>query len=350
MQPPFLNRRDFFKLIGGALGFGALSYYLGLRSQPQPTPSENLPAYLDLESGFPVFRGPYLQKDAQLTAFLIPAELIALSALCDQTLNAVPDAAFRYIPLLSNLLLVQAEMLVSSLDERDAQVGLIPETEVSFWLLTIAMQETGLGLVPHHLAWHIPYLLVDEANAIASGREVYGFNKQSADFEKATDAQSLRWSANVLGFERFGPDAIARKERLLEITSPAHEASASQWPDWRTAQGDLSKRLRSEMGSDLDDGLLAFAAQTALENIPLVFLKQFRDARQPRKACYQALVEAPLQIQAFRGGGFFEQAGELSLHPLESHPLAQRLGLKEKQTSSWGVWLKVDFTLGVGVE
>ncbi|PKN93848.1 MAG: hypothetical protein CVU44_08520 [Chloroflexi bacterium HGW-Chloroflexi-6] len=350
MSKSSLSRRDFLKLTGGAVGVSTLSYYLGFRNQPGPDPKVDAPDYIDLGSGFPVFRGPYLQKNAQLAAFLFPADLAALTEFCDQTLNAVPDSPFEYVPLMSSLLVVYADMLVSSMDERDSRVGLIPETEVGFWLLTVAMQKTATGRLPHHLAWFIPYLLVDENNAIATGREVYGFNKQAASFKKVQDIQSPHFSAEVLGFEHFAPDAIARKERLLEVSSAAGQASLGQWNDWETAKSNLSDMLLPEVRSDLDDEIIAFAAQAALGNIPLVFLKQFRDATQPQKACYQAIVEAPLQIQTFHGGGFFSQPGEMSLHPLESHPLAQRLGVQENQTSSMGAWLKVDFTLGLGVE
>src|SRR5512142_2957497 len=140
MSRSSISRNSFFKLIGSAVGISALSYVLGLRNQPHVASTEQSPDYLDAGSDFPVFRGPYLQKDAQLAAFLLPADLAALTALCDETLNRVPNSPFEYVPLMSNLLVVYADMLVSSLEERAAAVGRIPETEVGFWFLTIAMQ------------------------------------------------------------------------------------------------------------------------------------------------------------------------------------------------------------------
>lgn len=350
MDKSSISRKDFFKLVGGAAGIGMLSYYLGLRDQPIISSTDGAPDYIDAESSFPVFRGPYLQKDAHLAAFLFPADLAALTALCAQTLNAVPNSPFEYIPLISNLLVVYADMLVSSLDERDSKVGLIPETEVGFWLLTVAMQKTATGTVPHHLAWFLPYLLVDEGNAIATGREVYGFNKQAATFGKAADIQAPRFSADVLGFQSFAPEAIAQKERLLEVHSPSPQTSQSQWNDWETAKSELSGMLLPQVRNDLGEEIVAFAAQAALQNIPLVFLKQFRHAANPQKACYQAITEAPLQMKTFHGGGFFNQPHEMNLRPLESHPLAQKLGVKQQQTASAGVWLQVDFILGLGTE
>jgi len=344
-----ISRKDFLKLAGGVIGVGALSYFLGLRDQPRATlTGSDLPDYLDDASAFPVFRGPYLQKDAGLTALLFHADLAALTALCDQTLNAVPNSPFAYVPLMPDLLVVHADMLVSSLDERDSQVGLIPETEVGFWLLTVAMQKTSTGRVPHHLAWFLPHLLVNESNAIATGREVYGFNKQAAEFTTTQETPPTRFSADVLGFEHFAPDAVARKERLLEVQSPVPQRSQNQWSDWESAKSGLSDALRPQVRGDLGGEVVAFAAQAALQDIPLVFLKQFRHAADTKKACYQAIVEAPLQIKTFHGGGFLDQPYEMSLRPLASHPLAQRLGLQAEQASSVSVWLNVDFTLGTG--
>src|SRR5512144_2734561 len=119
MDNSSISRKDFFKLGGGAVGIGALSYFLGLRNHPDAASTDEALNYSDAESGFPVFRGPYLQKDAQLAAFLFPADLTAPTALCAETLNTVPDSPFEYIPLLSNVLVIYADMLVSSLDERD---------------------------------------------------------------------------------------------------------------------------------------------------------------------------------------------------------------------------------------
>src|SRR5512138_3623886 len=101
MNRSSLSRRSFFKLGGGIAGLGLLSYILGLRNQRHDVPPDGLPAYNEGASPFPVLRGPYLQRDAQLAAWLFPADLAALTRLCDQTLNRVPDSPFTYTPLTS---------------------------------------------------------------------------------------------------------------------------------------------------------------------------------------------------------------------------------------------------------
>ncbi len=348
---PSSGRRDFFKLTGGALGIAAISYFFGLTDRAKPVPpSDELPDYEDGEIGVPVFRGPYLQKDTQLASFLYHADIVRLTALCDQTLNTVESSPFKYIPLVPNVLLVYADMLVSSLDERDSQIGFIPETEVSFWVLTIAMQKTSDGHTPHHLAWYLPYLLVDEGNSIATGREVYGFNKQAAEFEKPQKIRSPQFNADVLGFKQFAPIAVARKERLLELKPSSAETSQSKWKDWNSAKSEFAGELLKNIRPDLASGIVEFASRAIIDNVPLVFLKQFRHAANPRKVSYKAVVEAHLRIEVFHEGGPFSGPYRLTINHLDSHPFAQKLGLKEEQISTLGAWMKVDFVLEHGVE
>ena len=64
-------------------------------------------------------------------------------------------------------------------------------------------------------------------------------------------------------------------------------------------------------------------------NPTLVFLKQFRDASCPTKACYQALVEAPLAVHP--PGATYEELErelfEITVADWASHPIATELGI-----------------------
>ena len=344
-----MGRRSFLKLAGGVVGISALSYYLGSTNRVEPAPDYSLPQYADNGLGFPAFRGPYLQKDARLAAFFFNADGESLAALCDQSLNVSESFTYKYVPLTSSVMLVFADMLVSSRDERDKQVGLIPETEVSFWVLTVAMQKTQSGLVPHHLAWFLPYLLVDESNAIATGREVFGFNKLAADFQKPAKIQEPDFTATVLGFRQFGADMIAQREQLLSLSSSPPDVTKTD--NLHQIKNTMSAELLRNVQSGHGGGLLEFAARFINNHIPLVFLKQFRDAQNTHKACYQRIIEAPLKVENFFEGGIILNSYTLNIAALASHPLAQNLGLKaEEQKSTLGAWMQVDFLLENGVE
>ncbi len=340
MNTPLISRRDFFLMGGGAVGGGALAAYYGLTKPPiAPAVPANLPRYVDGNHPFPILRPPYLQENVQLAAFLLAADGARLTALCDQFLNVPANGRFQFTPLLDSILLTYADMQISSLDERDRQVGKMNETEIGFWMLILVSRRVGDGWIPDHLAWFMPYLFVDNSYAIAAGREVYGFNKMGARFDKPERIQQPSVSMDVLGFKQFAPDAIAQWEPLITI-APAGEAG-SEWASWDEAKADLQ-------------GIAGLGELTRLlnDNVPLVFLKQFRDAADSGAACYQSLIEAPMEVGAFRGGGWLPTGCQVTINELESHPIAETLGLAlengvvEVQTA---VWMQFDFVLKAGV-
>ena len=113
----------------------------------------------------------------------------------------------------------------------------------------------------------------------------------------------------------------------------------------------MAAELFKNMSTHLGGGLVEFAARFINDHIPLVFLKQFRDAQNTRKACYQRLIEAPLKVETFFEGGLFLQPYTLNIASLASHPLAQNLGLQGAEyRSTLGMWMQVDFVLENGFE
>jgi hypothetical protein len=320
------------------------------------TSSTGYPAYVDGGFSLPVFRGPHVQQDAQLAAFVFDADMRQLTAVCHQYLNLPTNGHTKYLPLLSKVVVLFADMLVASRDERDAQAGRLPETEVSFWIPTVAMRSIGGLFVPDHLAWFLPQLFVDESNSIATGREVYGFNKQYAHFEKPASVRQPAFAVDVLGVKHFKPDATAQRERLLDMRrtgdAPIDERPAT-WQSWDDARTEVLPELIKTVSTDSKNKVIEMATMLVTHQMRLVFLKQFRDVADTRLACYQAIVEAPLTLLRFEQGGSLSGDYVLRINPLDSHPLAQTLGLRlehDEQRASLGLWMKLDFMLGAGTE
>lgn len=291
-----------------------------------------------------------------MAAFLFQADAKQLAALCDRHLNTPSAGQTKYVPLMPNVVVIFADMFVASGDERDHQVGRLPETEVSFWVLTVAMRKVGRLYIPDHLAWFLPYLFVDESDAIATGREVYGFNKQQGQFQKPSSIQRPEFSIDVLGFKEFKPEAEGKQERLLEIRRTdraAGDERSATWASWDKAKPVVVSELLKTIAADSKNKAVEIAALLMTNQMRLVFLKQFRDVSNTQQACYQAIIEAPLQLQQFRQGGVLSGAYVLSVNRLASHPLADALGLRlenDEQRSAMGIWMKIDFMLGEGIE
>ncbi len=315
-----------------------------------------LPCYVDSDIGLPVFRGPYLQQDTEMAVLFFHADSDRLTALCDRYLNAPSEGQTKYVPLMSKVAVVFADMLATSGDERDRQVGRFPETEVSFWILTMAMRKVGPIFVPDHLAWFLPFLFVDESNTIATGREVYGFNKQLGRFQKPSSIQRPEFSLDVVGIKEFKLEAEGRAERLLDMRYADRAASdepSVTWQSWEKAKAAITPEILKTLATDSKNKVAEIATLLVTHQMRLVFLKQFRDVTNTQQACYQAIIEAPLMVQTFRQGGFLAGKFVMGVNRLDSHPLADALGLhleNGEQQSALGLWMKLDFMLGEGVE
>jgi hypothetical protein len=79
-----------------------------------------------------------------------------------------------------------------------------------------------------------------------------------------------------------------------------------------------------------------------------VFLKQFRDTTDGTRACYQTIVEAPVQIRRVQST-LSERDWHVKLHPLDSHPIDRELGLAEQDAEA-AFDIAIDFVVENGHE
>ena len=86
--------------------------------------------------------------------------------------------------------------------------------------------------------------------------------------------------------------------------------------------------------------------------IPVVSLKQYRDAVSPDRACYQAIVNAVMRITKYHGGGLLMGRYEVKIHDYASTPIVQELGLKLQADGTaeprGAYWMSFDCTYGEG--
>jgi hypothetical protein len=88
--------------------------------------------------------------------------------------------------------------------------------------------------------------------------------------------------------------------------------------------------------------------------LPGVALKQFRDAAAATEACFQAIVDSPIEITQFHGGGLYSDAFELQVTTCESHQIVRDLlGTAPNPGSTtlpvkWAAWISFDFVASLG--
>jgi len=319
--------------------------WLPERPRPTPVARERLPAYRST-GPLSVATPPYWMRN-QLSMHLLQAGLPQLQALCDRFLN-LPGAPVTYRPLGPHVVLYCSAQELGPLED---PVGWTPENDVGIWLPVVAR---GPDEEERYLLF-TPYLWVDLGLALATGREYYGYPKELARLRMPEHPeQAEECTLDTLVLPRFGPSVRMEERRLLTVRPPQ----------------DMGARLRALVSGG--GQLLSDAEPWLLPGVPsdymglvrgalrerflrMVFLKQFPDVTQPTRACYQALVEAPIHVTTPLRGGLLPSY-EVDIHAYDSHPLVDALGLRPMSRSatvatvlsSLSMWLQFEARVELG--
>jgi len=307
------------------------------------------PAYVELDGGI-VFRPPYLQADTFLSAWVIASDKAAQQRLLDQAFNAPSGGAVDYRAVTSHAILCFADIgKLSSLDPRDRGFGYTEEVDAVLWILAGAYR----GGVLDHLVFYCPYIFVTNSFAMAAGREVFGYPKTIAWTKPPTSpADPGPLWAETMVLPRYDPSTDLVRKRVLTLSREGGEPDLLSFGagDAVAAVATLIERLL-EAGVEIEATLLlGMLGDLFSVKVAMVFLKQFRDASTPDRAAYQAIVEAPARVTAFRGAGLLPPGWTLEIERYDSLHPGEALGLGARQSVDLGFWLDFDFALDLGRE
>jgi hypothetical protein len=355
-----------------------------------------LPDYVEL-GGRQVWRPPYTARRAQVIGFALKADRGALDALLDDAFFEPSGGAVDYRCAHDHIMVTFATIdELASAEEPDSDCGFTSEKEVSVWCLAA---DAAAG---DRLVWYLPYVFTDSGQTVATGREVYGYPKQLGRFEpdypsrlinggettvRALAIHPLRhdvcaqWSTMVSAACAAVPEAAEgvalaaadgadmveefatafpgepRTEERLRVVGPAPAPTAVMAPA-DAPPPPRAAPTRPWIGLLLDTllgrGLTGDPAELIFRMIDepnLVFLKQFRDVQCPTKACYQAIVEAPLEIHPDGAsyGRLDPALYTIRLANLASHPIASNLGVKDLVPER-AFWATLNFDIQLGYE
>jgi hypothetical protein len=200
----------------------------------------------------------------------------------------------------------------------------------------------------------VPYVFVDNPMSYLGGREDYGYAKTMARFDPLLGLGD-HVDMQVFGGD-FGRSEGADWRRFLELSSGGQRRTPAQRPR-HTGTMPLVQLLIGD-GTAVKEGeelVLADLELTAgliddlfAGRMNQVFLKQFRDATDGKRACYQSVVEAPVQIQRIEYA-LTERDWTVTVHQLDSHPIHQELGITTQQADI-ALDMELDFVVGNGFE
>lgn len=299
-----------------------------------------------------VFVPPFIADNVQQYSFLIDADINALQGICDKYLNG-PLGENRFAPGGSFMMLSCCALpSLRCTTPPYSNMGWFAEQEIAFWMLII-------DKVSKRMFWMLPYIWVDNDYAFAMGRELYGFPKGigTVTLPTSPDNPDL-FAIDTLVLKKFSPDTKGEVVRLVEVKKVPGQSAAHTIIDdtWNSIE-DFFK----EIITIADDGLSflgnAKLIADSLEDlfqmqIPMVFLKEFRDVTDPSQASFQAIVETQAKSNKFHGGKILMDAYDINIELCDSHPIRADLGLAPSGPirSKLSFWVSYDFEIGIGTQ
>ena len=306
-----------------------------------------------------VLAHPIACNQTTMYAWLIEADWDALARTCARAFAEPSGGAVEVRPLLPLVAVVAADIRHGcSVAPPDRDKGWASERDLGFWIPCARGRVVDGRFAIERVGWYQPYLFIDNAAAVFTGRETYGFAKAFATCAMPRDPDDPSvFAVTTQVIERFAPTTAARQLELYRLArsddGPLGEL-ASTFDNVLEAFAKVEARL---LVRALGEGQLPRPTWALIKHligdlreglVPMFFLKQFRDVADPTRACYQAIVEAACDLGAWRGGGFLDEH-VLTIRDVDSHPIARDLGLAGGAIETgWGFWAAFDFTIGHG--
>jgi hypothetical protein len=217
-------------------------------------------------------------------------------------------------------------------------IGQWKEREVSF-AIPVRWKRDG-ELVG--LAMIEPLIFTDKPRAVATDREVIGRNSFMALIDSPPDV----WAApggpqaprNLLrvsteSFVELGYGLESKSQTLLDINERGEGGPLARGFARHRAE-DLARKGEARGGAV--EAVQAMALEILARRAPLnrLSLKQYRDAADFDRACYQAVVHSQRRIERVHAVGEMAHPPRIALHRLANYPIVEMLGLRIKHTTS----------------
>jgi hypothetical protein len=308
---------------------------------------------------------PFLSTEGLFHGYLLEGDAELIANLCDRVLNAPAAGRVVYKPMFGKwvLLLTGAFAEVRSQAQGFEQWGSVDEAQTSLWVPVAAGRlDDGGEFVAERVCMAVPFILVNNPMSYAGGREDYGYPKSLGRFDPAAGvgeqlrveafggnfapAEHAGWHV-LLELSRGKPAAPAEGARAGARGAPTASASPAPPQEMAEAFAQLASspadsRWRAPELSVVRSVLEALTGRETVQ----VFLKQFRDVHTAGAACYQAIVEAPIQFLSTRVRPSLHR-WQLVVNALDSHPIERELGVGT-QTTRLSFELHMDFVAAAG--
>jgi hypothetical protein len=278
--------------------------------------------------------------------FALQGDINRMQALAERFLSA-PTGGEIEVEVLSSTLLMMFNN-VEKLSSPDDVMGWIPDCECAL-VMPVMMKKKGL-LHPWRFELWMPYIFIDNARGMATGRESWGYPKELAQMTiPANPAEAVHFSVDTLVFTTFSSDTKGEVLPLIQVDQVDQSGSHSELQgEWKDLQGLCKWMFKTLAHGAADIELLADLVKMWSESeVPVVNLKQFRHTADGTRACYQSLVSGPLKFTTVRRGGLLTSNYKVSIIPCDSHDIIGTFGLATDEQGrvdvQFGAWIDYDF-------
>lgn len=304
---------------------------------------------------------PYTARNVTMYSFALEADVDRLQAICDQQLNLGGPVVYRALGPLAFFVAA----IMGPISPLSPQAW-TDEKDFGFWIPVVAGRLGAAGeFHAERPAFFIPYLWVDEYLAAQTGREVYGYPKAVGRLgHPRSPGDAAEFSIDALVVPELGPPGAPASRWQWRRLVTASRRGGGRWDSLARELSSIAELGRAvvaaiarEIGGHALPGpslaLLAELGRDALAlEVPMVFLKQFRDVADGTAACYQAIVESPNRTTSDPiEAGVLPGDWELAIEQFATVRLIDRLGLRVKGgavPAALHFWVKFGFTAEPG--
>ena len=287
------------------------------------------PLYVnDLGDGMQCAEIPAAANGCSMFSFFVDADHDTMQALVDKYLNTPAGGAVEYYVVGS------AAIFTWSYTARDVslvqQAGYSANSENGIWIPVLARSPSKA--FEDHIAYFVPYLFITGCGGMITGREVWGFRKSLATIQMPhTPDEPALFATTTDVIDPLDNEHGAHPEMVIQVRGAGKLVGLDALVRDVREIGAMFMELFGKGSSHLPVGRLGlvidFARMMRSHEVPIVNLKQFRDAADTTRACYQAIIESSMTAGTVHQGGLLAQDFLLDLPRYASHRIAGDLGI-----------------------
>ncbi|QZD89305.1 acetoacetate decarboxylase family protein [Qipengyuania aurantiaca] len=269
---------------------------------------------------------PYHFPNVRVNTFIWPADMAKVQAYCDTYLNlgTAAERGFHYRPLAAwpyatLMFLDYPEMISSARDVYDFGETPYPDRGITsqreaFVAIPVIRYGTNplTAMTRAAVEWIVPVIVVSEPWSSVCGREMLGLGKLLAeiDFGENEEPESFFGKVRLPGWKDGAPHEVQAYREFVTVTTGAPMPSATPQGDEQSLYSLFDTPQAASLFETMSK-LSNFVNFASLGTIPTVMrtvgLKQYRDAKHPDKAVYQALVTCRSYFSNLRSIEFYSE-------------------------------------------